>query len=103
MLFSTEQRLVIDANADSSNMYLHLYISDISDPVEFVYTYECDWNYRPDHCMYMSVCKPAETHGISVLHGNRGVLHNDKHPQFKAVYDAFSQVSVRVNEAFDIP
>ncbi|XP_067946064.1 glucoside xylosyltransferase 2-like [Watersipora subatra] len=58
---------------------------------EFVYIYECNWNYRPDHCMYMSVCKVAEQDGISVLHGNRGVLHNDKHPQFKAIYDAFEE------------
>ena len=60
--------------------------------LEFVYVYECDWNYRPDHCMYMSVCKDAEVNGISVLHGNRGVLHNDQHPQFKAIYEAFNEV-----------
>ncbi|XP_064602399.1 glucoside xylosyltransferase 1-like [Liolophura sinensis] len=58
---------------------------------ERLYVYGCDWNYRPDHCMYMSTCKLAEQAGISVLHGNRGVLHNDKQPTFKAIYDAFSQ------------
>ena len=59
---------------------------------EFVYVYECDWNYRPDHCMYMSSCKIAEKNGISVIHGNRGTLHNDKQPAFKAIYDSINEV-----------
>ncbi|XP_013379837.1 glucoside xylosyltransferase 1 [Lingula anatina] len=54
----------------------------------------CDWNYRPDHCMYMSVCKDGEKEGISVVHGNRGVYHNDKQPVFKAVYEAFKQYNI---------
>uniref|UniRef100_A0A9J8AMW0 Glucoside xylosyltransferase 1b n=1 Tax=Cyprinus carpio carpio TaxID=630221 RepID=A0A9J8AMW0_CYPCA len=42
-----------------------------------------------DHCIYGSNCVPAEEEGVFMLHGNRGVLHSDKPPAFKAVYDAF--------------
>ncbi|XP_066554148.1 glucoside xylosyltransferase 2 [Amia ocellicauda] len=55
---------------------------------ECLYTFPCQWNYRPDHCMYGSNCKGAEEEGVSVLHGNRGVYHDDKQPAFKAVYEA---------------
>ncbi|KAL9981145.1 hypothetical protein ACROYT_G009809 [Oculina patagonica] len=51
-----------------------------------LYTYTCDWNYRPDHCMYGNNCGPASDSGISVIHGNRGVYHNTKQPFFKAIY-----------------
>uniref|UniRef100_A0A8C1ZUY8 Glucoside xylosyltransferase 1b n=1 Tax=Cyprinus carpio TaxID=7962 RepID=A0A8C1ZUY8_CYPCA len=46
-----------------------------------------------DHCIYGSNCVPAEEEGVFTLHGNRGVLHSDKPPAFKAVYDAFKHVS----------
>lgn len=52
----------------------------------------CEWNYRPDHCMYLSVCKTAERGGVFVLHGNRGALHANKEPAFVAVYNAFCKV-----------
>ncbi|XP_029103835.1 glucoside xylosyltransferase 2 isoform X2 [Scleropages formosus] len=55
---------------------------------ECLYIFPCQWNYRPDHCMYGSNCKSAEEEGVSILHGNRGVYHDDKQPAFKAVYDA---------------
>ncbi|KAM9536472.1 glucoside xylosyltransferase 2-like isoform 4-T4 [Salvelinus alpinus] len=55
---------------------------------ECLYTFPCQWNYRPDHCMYGSNCKGAEEEGVSILHGNRGVYHDDKQPAFKVVYDA---------------
>ncbi|KAJ7403237.1 Glucoside xylosyltransferase 2 [Pitangus sulphuratus] len=45
------------------------------------------WNYRPDHCMYGSNCRGAEEEGVSILHGNRGVYHDDKQPTFKALYE----------------
>lgn len=31
--------------------------------------------------------------GVSILHGNRGVYHDDKQPAFKVVYDAIHDVS----------
>ncbi|XP_006630704.1 glucoside xylosyltransferase 2 [Lepisosteus oculatus] len=55
---------------------------------ECLYIFPCEWNYRPDHCMYGSNCKGAEEEGVSVLHGNRGVYHDDKQPAFRAVYEA---------------
>ncbi|KAM5280630.1 glucoside xylosyltransferase 2 [Ctenodactylus gundi] len=55
---------------------------------ECLYVLPCQWNYRPDHCMYGSNCKEAEREGVSVLHGNRGVYHDDKQPTFRALYEA---------------
>uniref|UniRef100_A0A8C1AGR1 Glucoside xylosyltransferase 1 n=1 Tax=Cyprinus carpio carpio TaxID=630221 RepID=A0A8C1AGR1_CYPCA len=52
---------------------------------------ECHWNYRPDHCIYGSNCISAEQNGVYILHGNRGVYHDDKQPAFRAVYDAIKQ------------
>lgn len=60
---------------------------------ECLYTFPCQWNYRPDHCMYGSNCKGAEEEGVSILHGNRGVYHDDKQPAFKVVYDSIRNVS----------
>ncbi|XP_064422346.1 glucoside xylosyltransferase 2 isoform X2 [Latimeria chalumnae] len=58
-----------------------------------LYIFPCQWNYRPDHCMYGSNCKGAEEEGVSILHGNRGVYHDDKQPAFKAVYEAIHDLS----------
>lgn len=38
--------------------------------------------------MYGNNCGPASNKGISVVHGNRGVYHNDKQLFFKAIYMA---------------
>lgn len=43
--------------------------------------------------MYGSNCKEAEREGVSVLHGNRGVYHDDKQPTFRALYEAIRDVS----------
>lgn len=43
--------------------------------------------------MYGSNCKGAEEEGISILHGNRGVYHDDKQPTFKALYEVIRDVS----------
>lgn len=56
-----------------------------------LYIYPCRYNFRPDHCMYNSVCKSAEEDGVAVLHGNRGSFHNDKQIAFKAVYRAMEE------------
>ncbi|XP_073900348.1 glucoside xylosyltransferase 2 isoform X2 [Castor canadensis] len=55
---------------------------------ECLYVFPCQWNYRPDHCMYGSNCREAEREGVSVLHGNRGVYHDSKQPTFRALYEA---------------
>ncbi|XP_056129946.1 glucoside xylosyltransferase 2 isoform X3 [Lampris incognitus] len=64
---------------------------------ECLFTFPCQWNYRPDHCMYGSNCKEAEEEGVSILHGNRGVYHDDKQPAFKVVYDAIHDFSFEDN------
>lgn len=61
---------------------------------ESLYVFPCQWNYRPDHCIYGSNCKEAEEEGIFILHGNRGVYHDDKQPTFRAVYEAIKNVSM---------
>ncbi|XP_067235603.1 glucoside xylosyltransferase 1 isoform X3 [Chanodichthys erythropterus] len=58
---------------------------------ESLFVFPCQWNYRPDHCIYGSNCAAAEQHGIYILHGNRGVYHDDKQPAFRAVYDVIQQ------------
>ncbi|KAM5232120.1 glucoside xylosyltransferase 2 isoform 2-T2 [Hipposideros larvatus] len=63
---------------------------------ECLYVFPCQWNYRPDHCMYGSNCREAELEGVSVLHGNRGVFHDDKQPTFKALYEAIRDVKKEV-------
>nr|XP_057942099.1 glucoside xylosyltransferase 1-like isoform X2 [Doryrhamphus excisus] len=60
---------------------------------ESLYVFPCQWNYRPDHCVYGSNCQRAEEVGVFILHGNRGVYHNEKQPSFKAVYQAIQQFS----------
>ncbi|KAK3102305.1 hypothetical protein FSP39_010364 [Pinctada imbricata] len=67
---------------DLINIYFHYHPDQL-------YVFNCEWNFRPDHCMYMSVCRGADRDGAYVLHGSRRVMHNDKQPAFKAVYDAF--------------
>lgn len=57
-----------------------------------LYIYPCRYNYRPDHCMYMSVCKSAESEGVAVLHGSRGSFHAEKQPAFRAIYRAMEEV-----------
>lgn len=62
-----------------------------------LFVYPCEWNYRPDHCMYTSVCKSAEKNGVATVHGNRGVFHNEKHPAFKTIYETFREYNVGEN------
>ncbi|MED6274770.1 Glucoside xylosyltransferase 1 [Characodon lateralis] len=64
---------------------------------ESLYMFPCQWNYRPDHCIYGSNCQQAEEEGVFILHGNRGVYHNDKQPAFRAVYEAVKQYSFGEN------
>uniref|UniRef100_A0A3Q3JEG0 Glucoside xylosyltransferase 1 n=1 Tax=Monopterus albus TaxID=43700 RepID=A0A3Q3JEG0_MONAL len=59
---------------------------------ESLYVFPCQWNYRPDHCIYGSNCQEADQEGVFILHGNRGVYHDDKQPAFRAVYEAIRKV-----------
>ncbi|KAM5173446.1 glucoside xylosyltransferase 1 isoform 2-T2 [Callospermophilus lateralis] len=64
---------------------------------ESLFVFPCQWNYRPDHCIYGSNCQEAEDEGIFILHGNRGVYHDDKQPAFRAVYEALRNCSFEDN------
>ena len=59
---------------------------------ERLFPYGCEWNYRPDHCMYGSNCKKAEKIGAQILHGCRRVFHNEKEPAFRSIYKMFKEV-----------
>jgi len=49
----------------------------------------CDWNYRPDHCMYMPLCKSSSgRRGVQALHGCRRAFHNEKWPIFRVIYES---------------
>lgn len=61
--------------------------------VESLFVFPCQWNYRPDHCIYGSNCREAEEEGVFILHGNRGVYHDDKQPAFRAMYEALRNCS----------
>uniref|UniRef100_A0A3P9LDI8 Glucoside xylosyltransferase 1 n=1 Tax=Oryzias latipes TaxID=8090 RepID=A0A3P9LDI8_ORYLA len=58
---------------------------------EMLLEFPCKWNYRPDHCIYGSNCASAEEDGVCVMHGNRGVYHDQKQPAFRAVYQAIKK------------
>lgn len=49
-----------------------------------LYVIPCEFNYRPDHCIYMSACNAPN--GIQILHGNRGYFHSEKQPIFSTIY-----------------
>ncbi|KAK7916156.1 hypothetical protein WMY93_011917 [Mugilogobius chulae] len=83
------EREDISATDIHNVIYMYNEISDnIFEDYKCLFIFPCQWNYRPDHCMYGSNCKGAEEEGVSILHGNRGVYHDDKQPAFKVVYDA---------------
>ncbi|ESO85785.1 hypothetical protein LOTGIDRAFT_130505 [Lottia gigantea] len=66
---------------DLINIYFHYFPHQI-------FILSCEYNYRADHCMYMSVCKKSEEDGVKLLHGSRRIFFNEKQPAFKAVYTA---------------
>ncbi|XP_032521089.2 glucoside xylosyltransferase 1 [Danaus plexippus] len=58
-----------------------------------VYVMTCNYNYRSDQCVYGDACEPA-SHGVLVVHGSRGVFHNNKQPAFQAVYRAINEYEI---------
>lgn len=71
---------------------LKIFYVTIIEFLDKLYIYSCRYNYRPDHCMYMSVCQSAEKDGVVVLHGSRGFFHSEKQALFQMVYKAFEEV-----------
>lgn len=53
----------------------------------------CEYNYRPDYCMYGDKLCLA-TQGIRLVHGNRGFFHREEtEPIFSQLYSALRKVS----------
>lgn len=50
--------------------------------------FPCQWNYRPDHCMYGAHCTGGPP---SVVHGSRRAFIKDSEPAFQALYQAMGQ------------
>lgn len=53
-----------------------------------LFIFSCAYNYRADHCMYMSVCN---TSNVKILHGNRGYFHSLAQPIFNYVFTAIEE------------
>ncbi|KAL0819616.1 hypothetical protein ABMA28_007698 [Loxostege sticticalis] len=56
-----------------------------------VFVLSCRYNYRADQCMYGDACADATARGVFLLHGSRGVFHNQKQPAFQAIYKAIDE------------
>ncbi|XP_017020643.1 glucoside xylosyltransferase 2 [Drosophila kikkawai] len=69
-----------------------------------LYIMPCEYNYRPDHCMYMSICNMSHV-GVKVIHGNRGYFHSDRQLLFKSIYESMEnyQLGSNANTQFLMP
>ncbi|KAH9518729.1 Glucoside xylosyltransferase 1 [Bulinus truncatus] len=54
-----------------------------------LYLMSCPWNYRSDHCKYMSNCREAEQEGVFVVHGSRRMFYDKRETTFATVFEAF--------------
>jgi UDP-xylose:glucoside alpha-1,3-xylosyltransferase len=55
----------------------------------------CHWNYRHDHCTASGHCWESGVHGVSLLHGNKGMFLNPEGAEFKIIYDILNQLQLR--------
>lgn len=79
--------VLVFGDQDIINIYFHFHAHEL-------FLLPCEMNYRPDHCMYMSLC-PA-INGIKLIHGNRGYFHKaESQPVFSQIYDAILKVRLR--------
>uniref|UniRef100_A0AAG5DQY3 UDP-D-xylose:beta-D-glucoside alpha-1,3-D-xylosyltransferase n=1 Tax=Anopheles atroparvus TaxID=41427 RepID=A0AAG5DQY3_ANOAO len=60
-----------------------------------LFVFPCDWNYRADHCMYMSVCEAPD--GVKMIHGNRGYFHSRAQPIFNLIYTTIEEYTFRTD------
>ena len=65
--------------------------------LEQLYEFTCDWNYRPDHCIYENNCAMAKKDGVKILHGCRSAFHNEKYEEFKAIYQVIQNWKFDMN------
>lgn len=76
---------LVFGDQDIINIYFHFH-------PEQLFLLPCEYNYRPDHCMYISFCKSADK-GIKLIHGNRGYFHKaENQPIFSQIYNSFQKV-----------
>lgn len=76
---------LVFGDQDIINIYFHFHPNEL-------FLLPCEMNYRPDHCMYMSLCPAKE--GVRLIHGNRGYFHKaESQPIFSQIYDAILKVS----------
>lgn len=71
---------------DILNIYFHQHEEELR-------VMNCDFNYRPDFCIYTSQCAIEE--GVKVLHGNRGYFHKiegGKQGIFREIYKGIEEV-----------
>jgi len=69
---------------DILNIYFHEHPHEM-------HLMKCEYNYRPDHCMYTSQCDVSN--GVKILHGNRGYFHKEgKQRIFREFYKAIDEV-----------
>jgi hypothetical protein len=59
--------------------------------LERLFEFTCEWNYRPDHCIYENNCLTAVEHGIRIVHGCRRAFHNDRYEEFKSIYEVIQR------------
>lgn len=74
---------IVFGDQDILNIYFHFNSDQL-------YILPCEFNYRPDHCMYVSLCSAPK--GIQIVHGNRGYFHKADQPIFSQIYDVMQKV-----------
>lgn len=87
-IFDEYKMKLVWGDQDIINILFHFHSDKL-------YLFPCDYNYRADHCMYMSVCPIKE--GIKILHGNRGYFHSLAQPIFNYVYEAIQEYQFDMN------
>ncbi|RWS11456.1 Glucoside xylosyltransferase 1-like protein [Dinothrombium tinctorium] len=75
---------IVWGDQDIINIYFHSHKDQLL-------VIPCEWNFRPDHCIYSEVCKTAKVGGAQLLHGNRDSFINDKLPVFKIIFNAIKE------------
>ncbi|RWS11165.1 Glucoside xylosyltransferase 1-like protein [Dinothrombium tinctorium] len=92
---------IVWGDQDIINIYFHSHKGKIShlltseiifvSKLDQLLVIPCEWNFRPDHCIYSEVCKTAKVGGAQLLHGNRDSFINDKLPVFKIIFNAIKE------------
>ncbi|XP_033240141.1 glucoside xylosyltransferase 1 isoform X3 [Drosophila pseudoobscura] len=88
---------IIWGDQDIINIFFYYYPDKL-------FVMPCEYNYRPDHCMYMSTCNMTHS-GVKLMHGIRGYFHTDKQPLFKIIYESMEryQLGSNTNTNFLMP